>query len=103
LRASPTESRPLPQALGKLVQQWKAAGLNITLHISGNVRLLSPETNLTLYRAAQEGLTNVARHAHANGVDVTLEYESAQTTRLRVKDDGVGSKNSEGGFGLLGV
>ena len=103
LRASPTESRPLPEALAKLIQQWKAAGLCIKLHISGEARPLSPQTNLTLYRAAQEGLTNVAKHAHANDVDVTLNYDSAQTTRLRVKDDGVGSKNSEGGFGLLGV
>jgi signal transduction histidine kinase len=103
LRASPTESRPLPQALMKLVQQWKAAGLSIKLHISSNVRPLSPQTNLTLYRAAQEALTNVAKHAHADDVEVTLNYDSAHTIRLLVKDDGVGSKNSEGGFGLLGV
>jgi len=103
LCASPTESQPLPQALAKLVQQWNAAGLSISLHIAGNVRPLSPQTNLTLYRAAQEGLTNVAKHAHANDVDVTLNYDSAHTTRLLVKDDGVGSNNSVGGFGLLGV
>ncbi|HJP91625.1 MAG TPA: sensor histidine kinase [Pyrinomonadaceae bacterium] len=103
LRASPTESRPLPEALAMLVEQWKAAGLNATLAVSGILRELTPQTNLTLYRAAQEGLTNVAKHADARTVDVQLNYRDKRQVHLRVKDDGVGSQNSEGGFGLLGV
>lgn len=103
LRASPTESRPLPQALDKLVEQWKAAGLGARLTVSGIVRPLSPQTNLTLYRAAQEALTNAAKHAHAYSVDVILDYSDRRLTQLSIKDDGIGSSNSEGGFGLLGV
>jgi signal transduction histidine kinase len=103
LRAPATESRPLPQALAKLVEQWKAAGLSTKLTLSGTVRPLSPQTNLTLYRAAQEALTNAAKHAHARSVDVDLDYSDRRITRLSVKDDGIGSTNSEGGFGLLGV
>src|SRR5437899_7012903 len=59
LRASPTESRPLPEALAKLAEQWNAAGLGAKLAISGTIRPLTPQTNLTLYRATQEALTNV--------------------------------------------
>ena len=103
LRASPTESRPLPQALDKLVEQWKAAGLGARLTVLGIVRPLSPQTNLTLYRAAQEALTNAAKHAHAYSVDVILDYSDRRLTQLSIKDDGIGSSNSEGGFGLLGV
>jgi signal transduction histidine kinase len=103
LRASPTESRPLPQALAKLVEQWKAAGLSTKLSVSGTVRPLSPQTNLTLYRSAQEALTNVAKHAHARNVEVNLDYNDRLKTQLSIKDDGIGSANSEGGFGLLGV
>src|ERR1043165_9520331 len=65
LRASPTESRPLPEALTALVDQWRAAGLNANLRVSGTMRTLTPQTNLTLYRAGQEALTNVAKHANA--------------------------------------
>ena len=102
LRASPTESRPLPEALTALVDQWRAAGLNANFRISGNVRTLTPQTNLTLYRAGQEALTNVAKHANATTVNVRLNYDYDRI-RLTVKDNGVGASESEGGFGLLGI
>jgi len=103
LRASPTESRPLPEALTQLVEQWNAAGLRTTLVIAGRVRSLTPPVNLTIYRAAQEALTNVGKHAHAANVDLNLDYREADSIQLSIKDDGVGSDNSERGFGLLGV
>ena len=102
LRASPTESRPLREALSLLVDQWRAAGLNVKLTVSGNVRPLTPQVNLTLYRAGQEALTNVAKHANASMVDLRLDYDHNRL-RLTIRDDGVGSSSSEGGFGLLGV
>jgi len=103
LRASPTESAPLPQALAKLAEQWNAAGLRAQFVVAGTIRPLTPQANLTLYRAAQEALTNVGKHAHATSVDLHLDYRDEDSVRLSVKDDGIGSDNSEGGFGLLGV
>ena len=85
-----------------LVDQWRAAGLNANLHVSGSVRSLTPQTNLTLYRAAQEALTNVAKHANATLVDVRLNY-GEDRIRLTIQDNGVGANNSEGGFGLFGI
>jgi signal transduction histidine kinase len=102
LRASPTESRPLPEALTALVDQWRAAGLNANFRLFGTVRTLTPQTNLTLYRAGQEALTNVAKHANATAVDVRLNYGDDRI-RLTIKDNGVGASESEGGFGLLGI
>jgi signal transduction histidine kinase len=103
LRASPIESRPLPEALAKLAEQWNAAGLRARFMVAGTTRPLTPQVNLTLYRAAQEALTNVGKHAHASSVDLNLDYRDERLIRLRIKDDGLGSANSEGGFGLLGV
>ena len=71
--------------------------------VAGTIRPLTPQANLTLYRAAQEALTNVGKHAHASNVDLHLDYRDERLVRLRIKDDGLGSSNSEGGFGLLGV
>ena len=102
LRASPTESRPLPEALTALVDQWRAAGLNANFRLSGNVRTLTPQTNLTLYRAGQEALTNVAKHANATTVNVRLNYGDDRI-RLTIEDNGFGASESEGGFGLLGI
>ncbi len=103
LRASPIESRPLPEALTKLAEQWNAAGLRAKFVVAGTTRPLTPQVNLTLYRAAQEALTNVGKHAHASSVELHLDYRDERLIRLRIKDDGLGSANSEGGFGLLGV
>jgi len=103
LRASPIESRPLPEALAKLAEQWNAAGLRAKFAVAGPIRPLTPQANLTLYRAAQEALTNVGKHAHASCVDLHLDYRDERVVRLNIKDDGLGSANSEGGFGLLGV
>jgi len=103
LRASPTESRPLPEALAQLAEQWNAAGLRVKFAVAGTIRPLTPQANLTLYRAAQEALTNVGKHAHATSVDLYLDYQDERLVLVRITDDGLGSTNSEGGFGLLGV
>ena len=103
LRASPVESRPLPEALAKLTEQWNAAGLRAKFVVAGTIRPLTPQVNLTLYRAAQEALTNVGKHAHASSVELHLDYRDERLIRMRIEDDGRGSANSEGGFGLLGV
>lgn len=103
LRASATESRPLPEALAKLVEQWNATGLRARLSVEGARRQLTPQADLTLYRAAQEALTNVGQHARASRVDLILDYRAPESVLLQVQDDGVGSNNSSEGFGLLGV
>jgi signal transduction histidine kinase len=103
LRASPIESRPLPEALAKLAEQWNAAGVRAKFEVAGTIRPLTLQANLTLYRAAQEALTNVGKHAYASRVDLYLDYRDERLVRLRIKDDGLGGDNSKGGFGLLGV
>jgi signal transduction histidine kinase len=103
LRASPIEGRPFPEALAKLVEQWNAAGVRTQCVVAGPTRPLTPQASLTLYRAAQEALTNVGKHAHANIVEIYLDYGAEHLVHLRIKDDGLGSTDSERGFGLLGV
>jgi signal transduction histidine kinase len=103
LRASPTESRPLTEALEKLVAQWQATGLTADLSVVGPIRQLSPQADLTLYRAAQEALTNVSKHAQATQVRLKLDYSNDESVLFQVQDDGLGSNGSGSGFGLLGV
>lgn len=60
-------------------------------------------STLTLYRVAQEALTNVARHADARSVWVEVQ-RLAGHVRLRVSDDGVGPPTAvERGTGLIGI
>ena len=58
---------------------------------------------MTLYRAVQEGLTNVRKHALASRVDVGLDYGS-EWIKLTVADNGIGAAaSSHNGFGLIGI
>jgi signal transduction histidine kinase len=57
---------------------------------------------LTLYRVAQEGLTNVRKHAQAGRVEVLLVYDHDKVG-LTVCDDGQGRGETSNGYGLLGL
>ncbi len=103
LRANPTENRPLPDAIAALTQEAQASGLQVQVTILGTPRPLSPQVELTLYRAVQEGLTNVRKHAQAQRVEITLEYLAPEGMRLAMRDDGIGAAQVSGGFGLLGL
>lgn len=107
LRASPLERGSLPDVVAALVEESRAAGLVAEMTVHGELRELPSQTNQTLYRAAQEGLTNVRKHAHASRVDLTLDFRGAASVRLIVQDNGIGAAGAgdltNGGFGLLGL
>ncbi|MEZ4361705.1 MAG: histidine kinase [Kofleriaceae bacterium] len=102
LRASPIEQRPLHEAVGGLLEELRASGLEAELIVRGAPQALDSSVEFALYRAAQESLTNIRRHARAQRARLELCYETRATT-LRVTDDGVGAARAEGGFGLLGL
>ena len=59
-----------------------------------------------LYRAAQEGLTNVRKHAGATGARLLLDRRDAAVAGLEVRDDGRGAEGDAAatlGYGLLGL
>jgi signal transduction histidine kinase len=105
LRDSPLGSRPLPESLHRLTDELGASGIVCTMVVNGEPRPLDPRAELTLYRATQEGLTNVRKHARASRVDVSLDYTVAGAVTLCLNDNGVGAANAapDGRFGLLGL
>lgn len=90
LRPQPLEAARLPDALADLVQRWSAVtGVPAEITTTGTPRQLHPEIEVTLLRTAQEALANVAKHANASRVVLTLSYMGDLVT-LDVRDDGVG-------------
>ena len=102
LRESPVSNRPLGEAIASLVQETQSSGIVTEFKVVGEPQALENNVALALYRAAQEGLTNVRKHARASRVDVLLDFRPGEV-RLEVKDNGVGAAETMGGFGLLGV
>jgi PAS domain S-box-containing protein len=109
LRPTALDDLGLRAALANYVQDWAArVGIRAELHTSGLLDdRLSPDVETTLYRIAQEALTNIAKHSGAAHVEVILERR-ADHVLLIVEDDGVGFdmaavRGASEGFGLLGM
>jgi signal transduction histidine kinase len=103
LRAGPIADRPLSKSLTDLLDEVRCNGIQADLTIQGAARPLPPQVELALYRAAQEGMTNVCKHARATLATLILDYTADDRVRLTVQDNGVGAVEADGGFGLLGL
>ncbi len=102
LRPSPIEDRPLPEALQSLGDTAREAGLVVTFEQDGRLRALSPEVETVIYRATQEALTNIRKHAHASSAHIRLAY-AANTVQLCIHDNGVGRQHDEDNVGLMAL
>ena len=90
LRAAPLEDLGLALAIRTLAANTAArSALELTLNAPDQISNLSPEVEQCYYRVAQEALENVARHANARWVGVSLEQVGGHLT-LTISDDGQG-------------
>lgn len=103
LRDSRGRQEPLPDEVRWLLQVCEGAGITSELKVIGDERLLTPQAHQTVFRAVQEGVNNACKYAHAERLWVTLDYTRSDHVRLVVEDDGVGSDDIRGGFGLIGM
>jgi two-component system sensor histidine kinase UhpB len=78
------------------------SGIRVHRDFAPDLPALTEETELVLYRVAQEGLTNVARHAAATRADITL-IPSGNGVRLRIRDNGCGIDGQAEGAGIRGM
>lgn len=85
----------LRAAIERLVDNGRRAQLDIHLRFEGTEEALSQRARLAMYRAAQEALTNVQKHARATQVWIDLMLGPARAT-LIVRDDGVGFEATTG-------
>ncbi|GII97201.1 sensor histidine kinase [Sinosporangium siamense] len=90
LRPEQLETARLSDALADVADRWsKLHGLAVQVTTTGTARPMAPEAEFALLRTAQEALANVAKHAHAARVGVTLSYLEHEVA-LDVRDDGRG-------------
>jgi len=90
LRPSSLEVLGLESSLSSYLERFGAEnGVRTRFHARGELGGLDPLSETTLFRVAQEALSNVARHARAGEVKVFL-HGSDGYAELTVEDDGVG-------------
>jgi signal transduction histidine kinase len=90
LRPGGLADSQLPRALSSLGERWsEEQGIPAIVEITGAPVPLPTAIEVALFRAAQEALTNVAKHARASRVVVTLSFLD-DLVLLDVRDDGAG-------------
>jgi len=103
VRALREDAPPLEEQLSRLAGDRQAG-----MHVSGPPRQLSPDVTLTLYRVAQEALTNVVKHAPGQPARIELGFTDGLVS-LSVSNprspSGNGStlKDTGAGYGLQGI
>ena len=111
LRPSALDDLGLLPALRWYVKEYQQkSSIHVDFQAMGFKHRLPPEMETALYRVVQESLTNVAKHAHAQYVTVTLREES-DAVYATITDDGQGfdleelqkSTDRERGLGLVGM
>ncbi|WP_055587881.1 sensor histidine kinase [Peterkaempfera griseoplana] len=114
LRPGPLAAAPhLPQAVRDLAHGWaETSGVAVRVEVTGEPVPLPAGLEVALFRAAQEALANVAKHARASRAGVTLSY-TPDVVVLDVRDDGTGfaaadagqprPSGADGGYGMTAM
>jgi two-component system, NarL family, sensor histidine kinase UhpB len=95
---------PLTELLSELARERtpQPTGIHIAFVPGPAEASYGEPVDLTMYRCAQEALTNAIRHADATRIDITF-YEAEGILNLRVEDDGRGIGTTRKGRGLTGM
>ena len=106
LRPANLDALGLVAALQELCESWEErSGVACVFHFEAMQEPLPERINIAVYRVAQEALTNVTRHAHANTVRLVLARDPTGQLCLTIADDGRGMDLARAtrGLGLLGA
>jgi two-component system sensor histidine kinase UhpB len=103
LRPGLLEDLGLISSLNALATEFTShSGVQVRRGFAPGLPRLSGETELVIYRVTQEALTNIARHARASTVQLSLSRQGQGVT-LRIADDGVGIRDAEPASGIQGM
>jgi signal transduction histidine kinase len=106
LRPAALDALGLHDAVAQLFGQWQRRNpaVECSFIASGDLSGLGEVMNITVYRLVQECLTNIAKHADATRVTLTLERRRAEVL-VAVSDDGRGMdlQAKRMGLGLVGL
>jgi len=103
LRARANDDRPLQEQIKGITELWGDTKTEILVSAMGPTRLLSSQVMWTMFRAAQEAISNSIKYANATRIEVILDYRDPKIMEMRIVDNGVGAENTDGGFGLVGI
>lgn len=104
MRVTSSVQKSLAEALTALITGVERPGLKLSLEQTGLSRPLPSLVEISLFRCAQEGITNACRHSGASKIRVHLDFTEQGSVSLSVTDNGKGfAKNTAPNNGLEGL
>ncbi len=112
LRPPTIDSLGLGAALQSYTRQWAdRSNISVNLILDSNLSRMPETIELSIFRIAQETLSNVRKHAHAVAVEISLKHTSPRMLSLSIADSGQGidpnfdlsALSAKGHYGLLGI
>ncbi|WP_456639674.1 ATP-binding protein [Bradyrhizobium sp. USDA 10063] len=95
LRPAALDDLGLYRALEAYCSEWsRRFGVNVDLQVLGSIERPAPDAEIAVYRAIQEALNNVVKHASARNVSIVLDRRNHEL-RIIVEDDGCGFDTQE--------
>jgi two-component system, NarL family, sensor histidine kinase UhpB len=111
LRPVALDELGLKAALEHFLDEWRrrTPQMDVTMRLDGALDSLDEQTSLTVFRLAQEGLTNIARHSQATRVGIEVVRARSEDAReevlFSITDNGAGAnlRQRGSGLGLIGM
>ena len=102
LRPAALDTLGLDAALAELLRHWRLSHHLLVERRGHGAGVVDEVTAITVFRIVQEALTNVARHARASRVSLTVDRQG-ESLLVEVADNGAGFGAAVAGFGMTGM
>lgn len=93
---------PLSELIRDHLNQTTTGSIDFQFETVGDEVDLAPNVSWTILRTTQEAVNNAIKHAKCSKVSIKLIYMTNQI-KLTITDDGIGSSDTSGGYGLIGL
>jgi signal transduction histidine kinase len=103
LRYDPGNIESINSVIEKAIRPCEWVGIEPHFDVIGLEKPISNTIHSTIFRIAQETVNNTCKYSNAKNYFFILDYLNPKRLCIRISDDGLGAKNHEGGFGLLGL
>jgi signal transduction histidine kinase len=103
LRFDSDKPENLNAMINKAIRPCEWAGIEPHFKIIGQSREITKTMQSTIFRIIQETVNNACKYSNAKNFYVNMDYSDSDKLVMSVSDDGLGAKNYEAGFGLLGL
>lgn len=103
LREGKDSPSSLHERIKWLLETAKVKNRDYHFQLIGNPRPITSQMDVTLFRLVQEAINNANKHSKSSKVEISLSYENPDQISLSILDNGIGSDDPQGGFGLIGM